>query len=346
MSAMNGGALRSAGRMVLVAALLAAGLGCTAGTESTQVGVRVSLVGPWGKGVQPDIYPAGGTYFFFRPFSDWYTFDTAIQNLVMVREPAAGDRQGDDSLRFKTVDGNDVSVNVTVSWRIVPEKAPYLLQFVGQSTAEVEEELVRATSRAVIRDVLNQLSSESYYQADLRFQMSEEARARLNKVLEPEGVIIEQVVFGEHRFNDEYEQTIRDKKVAEQEAERLISETEAGSEEMKRDLEKAKGEVSKSVEKALGAAEQRKLEADAIWFKRQKGAEAVLAEKEALAEGLLARSKALAGAGGDKMVKLQIARALQGKEIVFVPAGGGMDVRTTDMNALLEQYGIQAVSGK
>lgn len=322
------------------------GLGCTAGTESTEVGVRVAKVGLWGKGVQPEVYAAGGTYFFFRPFSDWYTFDTAIQNLVMVREHEQGDRAGDDSLRFKTVDGNDVSVNVTVSWRIIPEKAPYLLQFVGQQTSEVEEELVRPTSRAVIRDVLNQLTSESYYQAELRFQMSEEARARLNKILEPEGVLIEQVVFGEHRFNDEYEQTIRDKKVAEQEAERLVSETEAGAEEMKRDLEKAKGEVSKSIEKARGEAEQRRLEADAIWFKRQKGAEALLAEKQARAEGLMARAKALAGAGGDKMVKLEIAKALQGKELVFVPAGGGMDVRTTDMNALLEQYGIQAVSGK
>ncbi|HMV68848.1 MAG TPA: SPFH domain-containing protein [Myxococcota bacterium] len=343
---MPGTSLRAAARLGVVACGLAAALGCTAGTESTEVGVRVVNVGLWGKGVQPDVYPAGGTYFFFRPFSDWYTFDTAIQNLIMVREQQSGDRAGDDSLRFKTVDGNDVSVNVTLSWRIIPERTPYLLQFVGGDAGEVEEELVRPTSRAVIRDVLNQLTSESYYQADLRFQMSEEARARLNAVLEPEGVRIEQVVFGEHRFNDEYEQTIRDKKVAEQEAERLVSETEAGAEEMKRDLEKAKGEVSKAIEKALGAGEQRRLEADAIWFKRQKEADALFAEKQARAEGLMARAKALAGAGGDKMVKLEIARALQGKDLVFVPAGGGMDLRTTDMNTLLEAYGVQKIGGK
>jgi hypothetical protein len=44
------------------------------------------------------------------------------------------------------------------------------------------------------------------------------------------------------------------------------------------------------------------------------------------------------------MVKLAIAKALQGKEIVFLPAGTGMDVRTTDVNALLSTYGIQSVS--
>lgn len=332
----------------LVTALMLTGLstGCTATTESTEVGVRVVKVGvPGPRGVEPEVYQPGSTFFFFRPFSDWYTFETAIQNLVMVREDADGDRRGDDSLRFKTIDGNDVSVNVTVAWRIDAAKAPYLLQFVGKSTVEVEEKLVRPVSRAVIRDVLNQLTSEAYYQADRRFQMAEEAMERLNVVFAEEGVLVEQVLLGEHKFNEEYEQTIRDKKVAEQEAERLVSETEAATEELKRDLERAKGEVAKSVEKALGQAERRQLEADAIFFQREKEAEAILAEKRALAEGLTEQAKALAGSGGETMVKLKLAEALQGKEILFLPAGSGMDVRTTDINTLLQTYGIQSVTG-
>ena len=102
------------------------------------MGVRIDNVGLiGGRGVEPDIYPAGGTYFFLRAFSTWYTFDTALQNLAMVRQQSTGDRTGDDSLRLKTVDGNDVSVNVTVSWRIEPAKAPYLAQHVGQSHVQV-----------------------------------------------------------------------------------------------------------------------------------------------------------------------------------------------------------------
>lgn len=329
----------------LLAALAAAQLiACTASTDSTEVGVRVVTVGLLGRGVQPEIYPPGGTWFFFRPFSDWYVYDTALQNLTMVRESTQGDRAGDDSLRFKTIDGNDVSVNVTVSWRIIPDKAPYLLQFIGGDTATIEEQLVRPVSRALIRDVLNQLTSEAYYHAERRYQMSEEAKARLNAVLGGEGILVEQVLLGEHKFNPEYEQTIRDKKIAEQEAGRLVSEREATIAEMKRELEKAKGDVGKAVEGARGAAEQKRIEADAIWFQRQKEAEALLAEKKARAEGTMARAKALAGAGGDKMVKLEIAKALQGKEILFLPAGGGMDVRSTDMNTLLERYGVQSVT--
>lgn len=335
-------------RTLLLAGLVGATLtGCTATTESTEVGVRVNRVPFVGtRGVEPEVYPQGGTYFFLRAFSDWYVYDVAIQNLVMVREDDEGDRRGDDSLRFKTIDGNDISVNVTVAWAVEPDKAPSLLTFVGKSTHEVEEKLVRPVSRAVIRDVLNQLTSEEYYQADRRFLMAEQAKERLNRIFETEGVVIEQILLGEHKFNDEYEQIIRDKKVAEQEAERLVSETEAAAEEKRRDLEKAKGSVAKAREAALGQASKRQLEADAIFFERQQQAEAILSEKRAKAEGLREQAAALAGSGGTAMVKLEIARKLQGKRILFVPAGEGMDVRTTDMNTLLQSFGIQQAARK
>jgi hypothetical protein len=113
---------------------------------------------------------------------------------------------------------------------------------------------------------------------------------------------------------------------------------------MKRDLEKAKGEVSKTIEQARGESAQRTLEADAIFFERERQATAILAEKKARAEGLTAQARALAGSGGEAMVKLEVARALAGKKFVFVPAGGGMDVRSTDVNALLQTYGVQSVT--
>lgn len=331
---------------MLFGALLSSQLiACTATTDSTEVGVRVvnlTLLGS--RGVQAEVYPQGSTFFFFRPTSDFYTFDIGIQNLVMVRDPREGDRTGDDSLQFKTVDGNDVSVNVTVAWSVIPEKTPYLLQFVGQNEAEVEETLVRPVARAMIRDVLNQLSSEEYYQASRRFEMAEEARRRLVEVLEPEGINIQQVLLGEHKFNTTYETIIRDKKVAEQEAERLVSETEAAAEEKIRDLERAKGSVSQAIEKARGEAAQRQLEADSIYFEREQQARAILAEKRALAEGLTKQAQALSGSGGERMVKLEFARTLQGKKILFVPAGTGMDLRSTDMNALLQTYGVKTLA--
>lgn len=318
--------------------------GCTASTESTEVGVMTAKVHPlYGRGVQEEIQPQGGTYFMFRPAWDWHVYDIGLQNLEMLREAGEGSRRGDDSLRFKTVDGNDVSVNVTIAWTIAPDQAPYLLRFVGSSTKEVEEKLVRPVSRTVVRDVLNQLTSEMYYQADKRFAMAEEARRRLNAVLASEGILIENVLLGEHKFNVTYEQTIRDKKVAEQEGARLTSETRAAREEMTRDLERAKGTVGQQIEEARGESEKRLLEADALYFERQRQAEAILAEKRASAEGLTERARAMSGAGGEAMVKLKVAEALAGKKIVFIPAGSGMDLRNTDVNELLKVYGAKSI---
>ncbi|MBA2319544.1 MAG: prohibitin family protein [Deltaproteobacteria bacterium] len=315
---------------------------CSASTESTEIGVRtvnVTFIGS--NGVMDEIYPQGGTYFFLRAFSEWSVFDVGLQNLAMRRATNEAERATEDAVKFKTVDGNDISVDVTVAWSIEPDRAPYVLQFIGANNAEVEDKLVRPVARTVVRDVLNQLTSEEYYEADRRFQMAIEAQVRLNQIIGAEGIHVEQVLLGEHKFNETYEGIIRDKKVAEQEAARLLSETEAAGAEMKRDLERAKGEVSKTIEEALGESAKRRLEADAILFERERQATAILSEKKANAEGLLARGRAMGGSGGKNMVKLRIAESLQGKKMVFVPAGS-MDLRTTDMNALLGAYGIQA----
>jgi regulator of protease activity HflC (stomatin/prohibitin superfamily) len=309
-------------------------------TDSTEVGVRVAKLGILeGKGVVPDVYPPGATYFFPPIINDWYVFDTALQNLMMTRDATTGDRSADDALQFKTIDGNDINVDVTVAWGIDPTKASYLVQFVGPNTAAVRERLVRPVSRTVIRDVLNELPSEQYYDAQIRFKKAEEAAAVLDHYLAPEGIIIKQVLLGEHKFNERYEQIIRDKKVAEQDASRLSSETEAAREQMRRELEVAKGEVQQTIETARGAASKRQISADAIYFERERQAQAILSEQSNRAQGIAEKAKALAGSGGRNLVKLQVAESLKDKTIIFVPTGG-MDLRTTDMNQLLQTYGV------
>lgn len=340
MSSTNSGFLRLLG--------LGLGLALSAcvpySTDSTEVGVRVAKLGIFtDKGVLQTPYMPGTTSFFPPLINSWYVYDTALQNLVMTRDTRSGDRSGDDALRFKTVDGNDISVDVTVAWAVDPAKVAYLLQFVGPDTESVGDKLVRPVSRTLIRDVLNELKSEQYYDANVRFLKAEEANRLLNHYLNDEGILVKQVLLGEHKFSDEYEGIIRDKKVAEQDASRLKSETEAAYEQMQRELEVAKGEVSKSVETARGAAEQQQISADAIYYERERQAQALLSERQAKAKGISEQARALAGSGGTNLVKLEVARALKDKKIIFMPTGG-MDLRTTNVNQLLETYGVLSVS--
>ena len=108
-----------------------------------------------------------------------------------------GDRGGDDAVEFKTTDGNDIRVNVTVAWRIEPERALHLLQRVGRSTAEIKEKLVRPACRTYVRDVLNELHSEEFTSRRSAFE-SAKALEKLRSELGPEGVVVEQMLLGEH----------------------------------------------------------------------------------------------------------------------------------------------------
>ena len=315
--------------------------GCTChSTGSTEVGVltrKLTFGGLLGKpGVQPEIYAPGATYLFPAFLTDWNTFDVSMQNLSMVKDPLRGDRNAEDDLNFKTVDGNDIRVDVTVAWQVDPKRAPYLVTKVGENLEEVKEKLLRPACRSVVRDVLNELRSEEFYVSEKRFAKATEARNKLQEVLGPEGILVRQVILGEHRFNPEYEKVIRDKKLAEQNSERMRSEGRATTEQWKSELEKAKGTVNQQLAAAAGSLDTARLAADANYVQSQKQAEAIVAERKAHAEAVRKQNEALSGSGGKALVKLRIAEALVGKELIFLPTGkNGVGVQTLNLNQLL-----------
>jgi len=330
-------------RALLVTTLLVGG--CVShSTGETEVGVLVCKIGLGckSKGVQAELYPPGSTNFFAPFIRDWYTFDTKVQNLEMVAAQGRGDRTEADDLQFKTTDGNDISMDVTVAWTIDPKHAPDLLQNVGTSTQEVKEKLVRPMARTLVRDVLNELDSESVYNSDKRFEKAEKAKKVLSEELEPRGVLVSQVILHEHRFAPDYEKVIHDRKLAEQRAQQLKSESEAAVQEQVRNLESARGKVAADIAQAEGALEQAKLTADAAYFQEQQNSDAILAERTAKAKAIQKRNEALRGAGGRAMVKLRIAEALDGKQIVLVPGGAsGVGLNKLDVNRLVESAAAQ-----
>jgi len=331
----------------MVLAAVVAVTGCAPhSTGTTQVGVRTRKLGLFGKkGVEDKIYPPGATYFFAPVINDWNTFDTELQNLDMTAEEGRGDRAGRDELLFKTIDGNDISMNVIISYRVIPEKAPLILQKVAGSDEELKENVVRPIARGLLRDLFGELNTEQFYIAEERNNKALEAKDRINAVLGDYGVNVERVSPGTYSFNKEYEQAIEDKKVAEQQAERFRSATRAAAEEFKTKVEKAKGEVARMKADADGEYQQRVIEADAYFEQRKLEAEGIEARGLAKAQGIRKMNEALAGSGGEAMVKMKIAEALKNKRIVMVPmSGGGLDVRSTDINDLLELYGIKSLA--
>jgi regulator of protease activity HflC (stomatin/prohibitin superfamily) len=314
-------------------------------TGPTEVGVRTVKWAPFKKsGVENYVYQPGALYFFPFFLNDWHVLDTRLQNVEMTLDATRGDRRMRDDLLFKTMDGNDISLDVIVSYRIDPQQAPMIIQRVAVDDFELKDKVIRTVARSRTRDIFGELKTEEFYISDKRDEKAERAKQTLHELLSPYGVIIERISTKDYRFNPAYQRAIEDKKVADQVAEQNKAATHAAEEEYLKKLEDAKGEVNKMIAETDGRFRQAQIEADAYYEQQQRFAEAIEAEGLAEAQGITEMNKALAGSGGEVMVKLKIAEALIGKKIILLPlTGGGMDIKTTNINKILETYGVQSL---
>ncbi len=315
-------------------------------TGETEVGVRTVKVGIFApQGVENKVYAPGSTYFFLPFINDWHTFDTKLQNLEMTAHSSRGDRQGRDDLLFKTIDGNDIGLDVIIAYRIDPQKAPHILQHVARDNGTLRDAIVRTVGRSKPRDIFGELKTEEFYVADKREAKAQAAKEVLQEMLGPMGIVVERVLTKDYRFNAEYQKAIEDKKVADQRVEKNRSAQHAALEEYKRKLEDARGEVNKMVASVDGEYRMAKIEADAYFEKQSRIARAIQAEAVAEAAGIREMNRALVGTGGEALVKLRIAEALQDKKIILLPVSeGGMNLKTTDMNRLIEMMGIKSLA--
>jgi regulator of protease activity HflC (stomatin/prohibitin superfamily) len=332
---------------VFMAAMFTAA-GCVPHTTGeTEVGVRTRKMAFLGKkGVEDRVYAPGATYFFLPFINDWHVFDTKLQNLEMTFSTDKGDRRSRDDLVLKTIDGNDISLDVIIAYRIDPNKAPHILQYVARDDTTLRDKIVRTVARSKPRDIFGELKTEAFYVADAREAQAIKAKEALQEILGPMGVAVEKVLTNDYRFNPEYQKAIEDKKVADQQVEKNKSAQHAAREEYKRKLEEARGEVNKMVADADGQYLKDKIEADVYQEQQQLLAKAIQAEGIAEANGIQEMNNALAGSGGEAIVKLRIAEALQGKRIVLLPVSeGGMNLKTTDINRLIETLGVKSLSG-
>src|SRR5215210_3515867 len=254
--------------LLLAAATLLALSACTPHTtEATEVGVRFNKITGTTEVMQP-----GATYFFTPIVNDWTKFDTSTQSLIMSAKQTSGDRAEKDDLRFKTRDGNDIETDVTVRWRIDPSKAPHIWRFSAPSTKTLKERIVRPQARAYVRDVLNRLDSEEYYNPDLRFHAASDATRILGAHLAPYGVIVEQVILGDFAFKPDYQKLINGRKEAEKQAEKLEAEILATVESNQSNLQQKIAALTEQLTGAQGELEQAKRTADAYLNRRNQEA--------------------------------------------------------------------------
>ncbi len=174
------------------------------------VGVK-SLFGK----IQTDVLRSG--LHFINPLMDVTVLDIKTQNYTMSGIHDEGEKVGDDAIRVLTSDGLEVTIDLTVLFRLNESDAPKL---VGEIGINYVDKIVRPITRTKIRD------NSVYYEAVALYSTKrDEFQARIFKSIEVDfknrGLFLEQLLVRNITLPSSVRATIEGKINAEQEAQKM-----------------------------------------------------------------------------------------------------------------------------
>jgi prohibitin 1 len=126
-------------------------------------------------------------------------------------------REFKETLQTPTKEGLMLNVDVSVLYRIDPNKAKTLYQTVGTNYEEI---VLVPQVRSLIRSATANFESKTIYTSD-RQTLAQQLRDNLNKALSDRGIIIEDVPLRNVKLPDSVERSVQEKLKAEQEAQRM-----------------------------------------------------------------------------------------------------------------------------
>jgi regulator of protease activity HflC (stomatin/prohibitin superfamily) len=175
-----------------------------------EVGVKV-LFG----NIQKDILTSG--LHFINPLLVIQRLDVKTQNYTMSGIQDEGGKKGDDAIRVLTSDGLEVTIDLTVLYRVVSTDAPRLLRETG---SDYSDKIVRPITRTKIRD------NAVYYQAiELFSTRRDEFQQRIYKSIEEDfknrGLMLEQLLVRNITLPNSVKASIESKINAEQDAKKM-----------------------------------------------------------------------------------------------------------------------------
>jgi regulator of protease activity HflC (stomatin/prohibitin superfamily) len=152
-----------------------------------------------------------------NPLMDVTNIDTRTQNYTMSGVHDEGAKSGDDAIKVLTADGLEVTIDLSVLYRVNPSEAPKLLSEIG---VNFEDKIVRPITRTRIRD------NSVYYDAVALYSTKrDEFQSRIFKTIEIDfkqrGLILENLLVRNITLPASVKSTIEQKINAEQEAQKM-----------------------------------------------------------------------------------------------------------------------------
>jgi regulator of protease activity HflC (stomatin/prohibitin superfamily) len=295
----NVGINRNASRIFLIIVVAVLVIGLISSTiifvPPDQIGVVVSRITSGGYRKEP-LY--SGLHFVVPMLENVEKYSIARQTYTMSAATSEGQREGDDSIRVRTKDGQEVFMDSSVIYAINPANVVNL-HITWQN--RYSEELVRPLVRGIIRDAASQYGVEeivSSKRAELEIYITKQLTDKLkNNDLE----LIDFVLRDIH-FSEEYAAAVEQKQIAEQQALQAQFVVEQRKQEAEQARQVAQGQADAAVITAKGNAQ----------------AKVVQAEAEAQANQLLADSIR----GNPELISyLYVQKLSPGVQTIFVPSG-------------------------
>lgn len=200
--------------------------------DAQQVGVLVKPTG-----VSDDELHTG--WHIVMPWNDVHKMDKTVWVYTCTNAKGEGSKDHADAIWAPTKDGIKMGIDISVSWRIDPTMASWIYQNVtendGGNTGRylwLEENVIRTKLKSTLAlSVSNYTPIEVY--STKREVIQNDVISRIRKEVEKYHLLIDQVDIREVYYNVEYEAAINNKKLAEQEALRLVDVTRQKEELLK-----------------------------------------------------------------------------------------------------------------
>lgn len=154
---------------------------------------------------------------FINPLMDVTFIDIKTQNYTMSGVHDEGLKSGDDAIKVLTADGLEVTIDLSVLYRVNPAETPKLITDIG---VNFEDKIVRPITRTRIRD------NSVYYDAiSLYSTKRDEFQSRIFKTIETDfkqrGLVLENLLVRNITLPASVKSTIEQKINAEQEAQKM-----------------------------------------------------------------------------------------------------------------------------
>ena len=159
----------------------------------------------------------GSGLHLINPLMEVRRLDIKTQNYTMSGQHDESQQAGDDAIRVLTADGLEVTIDLTVLYKLLPSEAPKLVRETGE---DYRDKIVRPLTRTKIRD------NAVYYDAiSLYSGKRDEFQHRIFKSIEIDftkrGLILEQLLIRNITLPQSVKATIEQKINAEQDAQKM-----------------------------------------------------------------------------------------------------------------------------